>query len=85
MSEKQMKVAGVVLMLAGFALSALIYFATSAVFFSRGDNFLGLIQLVVPPSEVILPWLVSRRLGSLSVVGTLMMIGGSALVKDNDR
>lgn len=73
------------MMLMGFALSALIYFVTSAVFFSQGENFLGLVQLLVPPAELVLPWLVSRRLGTLSIVGVILMIGGSSLAQTQDE
>lgn len=81
MSDKQREVTGLVMMLAGFALSALIYFVTSAVFFSKGENFLGLVQLLVPPAELVLPWLVSRRLGTLSIMGMVLMIAGSSLAR----
>lgn len=69
---------GASMMLAGTVLGGLNYLLTAFAFFSQGDALLGLIQLIVPPSELVLPWIVSPMLGVVSLVSLgLILIGGS--------
>lgn len=62
----------------GWTLGGLNYLITAFTFFSRGDTSLGLIQLVVPPAELVLPWVADTRLGIISLVSLgLVVLGGS--------
>lgn len=70
---------GYVLVVAGVVLGALVYLVTAGVFFAQGDEGLGLIQLLVPPAELVLPWLISTRLGVISVVSVVLMVVGAWL------
>ena len=76
---------GYVLMVIGLALGALIYFVTAGVFFVRGDDGLGLIQLLVPPAELVLPWIISARLGVLSLVSLGLTLTGAWMQSRHDR
>jgi hypothetical protein len=72
---------GIVLIAIGMTLGVVVYFATAFVFFGRGDNFLGVAQLAIPPTELVLPWVASTRLGVLSVVSFILTIVGVAIQK----
>lgn len=67
------------LVIVGFIIGALNYLVTAGYFFSDGRVLLGLILLLVPPSELVLPWVASTTLGIVSAVGLLFMIVGVAL------
>jgi hypothetical protein len=66
----------------GVVLGIANYLFTAFVFFSRGDNFLGLIQLVVIPAELVLPWVAHPALGVVSLVSLGLMIAGSNFIGD---
>lgn len=72
-------------MVCGVLLGALVYLVTAGVFFSRGDDGLGLIQLLVPPSELVLPWIASTRLGVLSLVSLGLTLVGAWMQSRHDR
>lgn len=61
----------------GFVVGGITWVATTATFFSDGNNFLGLVSLLVPPSEVVLPWVVSPTLGFASLMSTGCLIVGA--------
>lgn len=75
---------GYVLVVAGVLLGALVYLVTAGVFFARGDEGLGLIQLLIPPAELIFPWFISTRLGVLSLVSVALMVVGAWLESRKD-
>lgn len=68
---------GYVLMVMGVLLGALVYLVTAGVFFANGNEGLGLIQLLVPPAELVLPWVISTRLGMFSVLSLLLIAVGA--------
>ena len=70
------------MMIAGLIIGGLNYLLTSFVFFSRSDTLLGLIQLVVPPAELVLPWVAHPTLGIVSLVSLGLMIAGSNVAGD---
>ncbi len=63
----------------GYAVGGVNYLLTTFYFFSIGNNFLGLVQLLVPPAEFVLPWVASPVLGVVSLVSLALMISGAAL------
>ena len=67
------------MMLAGVVIGGLNYLLTAYAFFSNGDTLLGLIQLVVIPAELVLPWVVHPMLGIVSLVSLGLIIAGSSL------
>ncbi len=73
---------GGTMIVAGYVLGGLNYLITSLVFFSRGDTLLGLIQLVIPPAELVLPWVAHPTLGVISLVSLGLIIAGSNIVGD---
>ena len=66
----------------GYVIGGLNYFLTSFYFFSNDENFLGFVQLVVPPAELVLPWVASPTLGVMSLVSLAFVVIGAALNKD---
>jgi hypothetical protein len=70
------------MMLAGIVIGGLNYLLTAFVFFSRGDTLLGLIQLIVIPAELVLPWVAHPTLGIVSLVSVVLMVSGSSLSND---
>lgn len=67
------------MMLAGYVIGGLNYLVTAFAFFSRGDTLLGLIQLVVIPAELVLPWVAHPVLGLISLASLALIIAGSRL------
>lgn len=60
----------------GFLGSGVIWIATTVYFFSNDDNFLGLVSLLIPPSEIILPWVVSTQFGIGSLLSLACILFG---------
>jgi len=73
---------GASMLLPGVVIGGLNYLLTAFVFFSRGDTFLGFIQLVVIPAELVLPWVAHPLLGVISAISLGLMIVGSRLTDD---
>ena len=67
---------------AGLVLSLITWVATLGAFFSEGDTALGLILLLIPPSEIVLPWIASTTLGVMSAIGAVLFFLGGAMSKD---
>ena len=65
----------------GFVLGGLNYLLTAGFFFSNGQTGLGLIQLLVPPAELILPWVASPTLGVISLISLAMVVIGASSSK----
>ena len=62
----------------GLAIGGINYLLTAGYFFSNDQTGLGLIQLLVPPAELVLPWVASPTLGIISLVSLGLMIIGAA-------
>ena len=65
----------------GYFIGGLNYLLTAGYFFSHEQTGLGLIQLLVPPAELVLPWVASPTLGIISGVSIAMILIGSVLSK----
>ena len=70
---------GYVLIVIGVLLGALVYLVTAGILFANGNEGLGLIQLLIPPAELVLPWVISTRLGMFSLLSVLLMAVGAWL------
>ena len=68
---------GYVLIVIGVLLGALVYLVTAGIFFANGNEGLGLIQLLIPPAELVLPWVISTRLGMFSLLSVVLMAVGA--------
>jgi hypothetical protein len=65
----------------GFVIGGLNYLLTAGFFFSNGQTGLGLIQLLIPPAEIVLPWVASPTLGIISLISLGMMVVGASASK----
>ena len=74
---------GKLIMIVGFIIGGVNYLVTAGYFFSNDQAFLGLIQLLVPPAELVLPWVASTTLGIASVISMSCIVIGAALTKDD--
>lgn len=72
-----LKSIGGLLMGIGFVVGGITWIVTTAIFFSDGNNFLGLVSLLIPPSEIVLPWVISPTLGFASLASTGCLIIGA--------
>jgi hypothetical protein len=62
----------------GWVIGAVNYLATAGWFFADGRPVLGIVQLAVPPAELVLPWLAGTAFGVASLVSFgLLMLGGA--------
>lgn len=61
----------------GLTIGGFNYLFTAGYFFSNGKSGLGLIQLLVPPAELVLPWLAHPVLGFVSLVSVGLLLAGS--------
>lgn len=59
-----------------------VWLLTCLAFFGNGDTFLGLIALLVPPADLILPFLISPQLGFLGIGSVVVFWMGMALKKN---
>jgi hypothetical protein len=69
------------LMTLGFILGGINYLLTAGYFFSNDETMLGVIQLLVPPAEIVLPWVASPVLGLISAVSIAMCLIGAAATR----
>ncbi len=65
----------------GFVIGGLNYLLTAGFFFSNGQTGLGLIQLLIPPAELVLPWVASPTLGIISLISLGMVVIGASASK----
>lgn len=75
-------VISVVLIAIGFISMFGVWLFTTFVFFATGQTGLALISLVIPPSDLVLPFLISWQLGAIGIGGMVVAIAGFALQKD---
>ena len=59
-----------------------VWLITCITFFSNGDTFLGLIALVVPPADIVLPFLISPQLGLLGLGSVVLFWLGFSMKKN---
>jgi hypothetical protein len=74
---------GAVLMGIGFLIGAINLFVTAGYFFSNDQAFLGVIIFLVPPTELVLPWVASNTLGIVSLVSLAFFVVGSLVSKED--
>lgn len=70
---------GKLLIAVGMGLSVVTWLATAAAFFADDRAGLAVILLLIPPAELILPWVASTTLGLMSLGGLVSFIIGAAL------
>lgn len=73
---------GKFLMFAGVVAGGIVWLYTSFVFFATGQTLLGLISLLIPPADLVLPFLISVPLGLIGLGCTALMFIGAAIDKD---
>ena len=73
---------GGLLMAVGMITMTVIWIYTTVLFFGSGQMLLGLISLVVPPADLVLPFLISPMLGIMGIAGTLVAFAGAAIRSD---
>ncbi len=59
-----------------------IWLFTTYVFFATGQTFLAMVSLLIPPADLVLPFLISPQLGFAGLGSTLVAFAGSALRPD---
>lgn len=73
---------GSLLQAAGFLLGAFVWLLTCITFFAKGDTALGLLALLVPPADIVLPFLISPTLGLLGLGSIALVLIGLVIRKD---
>lgn len=61
---------------------AVIWLYTTFIFFADGNTGLGLIALLIPPADLVLPFLISAQLGVIGIGVTIVAMAGFAIQKD---
>lgn len=59
-----------------------VWVFTTVVFFGSGQTLLGLISLVVPPADIVLPFLISPLLGFFGIGSMMVAFAGAAMRRD---
>lgn len=72
-------VLGGLLMGMGMITMFVIWIYTTVLFFGSGQVLLGIISLVIPPADLVLPFLISPMLGAIGIGSTLVAFAGAAL------
>jgi hypothetical protein len=73
---------GSILLGVGFIGSLYVWVGTCFYFFNNGDTVLGLIALMVPPADLVLPFFISPQFGFLGLVSVALCLIGLAIKKD---
>lgn len=63
----------------GYVAGGAIWLYTAFWFFADGQTLLGVIALVIPPADLVLPFLISPTLGLLALGTVALMFIGSAI------
>ena len=79
MSRQLRERIGMQLFILGFVVSGVDYLITAGYFLSNDKANLAVILLLVPPSELVLPWVANTTLGIISAVGLVLFIAGAFL------
>lgn len=69
----------------GYVTGGVIWLWTAFWFFADGQTFLGLIALVIPPADLVLPFLISPTLGLLALGSVALMFIGTAIGSLGER
>jgi len=72
---------GILLAIGVLGMLAIWLFTTYA-FFATGQTFLAMVSLLIPPADLVLPFLISPQLGFIGLGSTLVAFAGSALRPD---
>lgn len=59
-----------------------VWVFTTVMFFASGETLLGVISLVVPPADIILPFLISPMLGLVGLGALGLAFAGAAMRRD---
>ena len=59
-----------------------IWIYTTVVFFGTGQTLLAVISLVIPPADIVLPFLISPMLGFIGLGAMAVAFAGSAIGSD---
>lgn len=74
-----MRLVGRGLMGVGFIVGAVVWIMTSVLLFADGKTLLGVLALLVPPADLVLPWLISPALGIASLAALAVLLLGGVL------
>lgn len=66
----------------GFVAMFGIWIFTTYLFFASGQTFLAMVSLLVPPADLVLPFLISPQLGFIGLVSTVLAFAGFAIKGD---
>lgn len=75
-------VLGGLLIAVGIIAGGVIWLYTAYYFFATGQTGLGLIALLIPPADLVLPFLISPALGIASIASVGVLFVGSAIKGD---
>lgn len=70
---------GALMIAVGFIAMVGIWLFTSYYFFATGQTLLALLALLVPPADLVLPFLISWQLGAIGIGGTVLAFAGFAV------
>ena len=73
---------GAVIMWLGVLAMFAVWLFTTYVFFATGEIVLALISLLIPPADLVLPFLISPTLGFIELGSVAVAFVGSALSRD---
>lgn len=73
---------GMFLMILGVIIGGIVWIWTTVVFFATGNTALALISLLIPPADIVLPFLISVPLGLVGIGATALMFIGAAMSRD---
>lgn len=59
-----------------------VWIFTTVKFFASGETVLGVISLVVPPADIVLPFLISPVLGLAGLAAMGLALAGAAMQND---
>lgn len=69
-------------MAVGIVVMFVVWMVTAYLFFASGETVLALIALLVPPADLVLPFLISPVLGAVGIGGTVVAFIGAAVKGD---
>ncbi len=73
---------GGIMVAVGLIAMAAIWLYTTFLFFADGQTALGLVSLIVPPADLVLPFLLSTSLGIAGLLATALTFAGFAIQKN---
>lgn len=79
--KRIISVLGLLIAGVGVVCGLVAYFIPAGIFFSRGDGFLGFIQLFFPPAAIVLPWIIDPLYG-IAAVASLPLVALGVVMAD---